>query len=209
MDGTNLVVFRQGRCIDVVPSGDPCVGTGTCADDWNCWDANDPQHADDWVIALTSVFYDTRTGAIFDSDMELNAWQGGTAPQPPGFYFTCVDAGAICSSAGQQSCVDIDVQNVVTHEAGHVIGLAHNCQIGQACPDPGPEATMYPTAPPGETSKRTLEQDDVQGVCAIYPRGQPVVTCGRAKSGGCGCGLAGEEGWLGLLSVLLWRRGRR
>ena len=67
------------------------------------------------------------------------------------------------------------LQNTVTHEAGHFLGLAHPCEA-----DPGtatangvpvcsghPEmasVTMFPSASPGEISKRTLAADDVVGV---------------------------------------------
>ncbi len=125
----------------------------------------------------------------------------------------------------------MDLQNTVTHEAGHFLGLAHPCEA-----DPGtatangvpvcsghPEmtsVTMFPSASPGEISKRTLAPDDVEGVCAIYPRPataalapaaelavarsavsstnafQCVPQPSRAKSsgGGCGAGTATPGG---------------
>ena len=218
LDCQNLVVFRRGPCADLVPPGDPCRlwdvnggATVNCADRYNCWDADDPSHADSRVIALTTVSYVESSGEIVDADMELNAWDG-VGSSPPGFYFTCVDppAGA-CGAPGQNGCIAMDVQNVVTHEAGHVLGLGHSPVAG---------ATMQATAPPGETTKRTLAQDDVDGVCAIYPSGQPTAVCygsGQVaprpssackQPSGCGCGTAGAEGWLGLVALLLWRRRR-
>ncbi len=216
LDCQNLVVFRRGVCSALVPPGDPCRlwnvnggSTFNCADKYNCWDTDDPFHASDRIIALTTVSYLDGTGEIVDADMELNAWDG-SGPSPPGFYFTCVDPPDItCTSLGQASCIAVDVQNVVTHEAGHVLGLAHSSD---------PTATMYAQAPLGETSKRTLAQDDVNGVCAIYPAGQPTSVCfgsGTAdlrpsstcqQPSGCGCGTTGAEGWLGFAALLLWRR---
>jgi len=56
-----------------------------------------------------------------------------------------------------------DLQNALTHEVGHLLGLAHSDD---------PEATMFASALEGETSKRTLSEDDVAGVASLYPRGQ-------------------------------------
>ncbi len=59
---------------------------------------------------------------------------------------------------GQQ----FDVLGTVTHELGHLLGLDHTNV---------PSATMYPTAAPGLCPCRTLKQDDIDGICAIYPSG--------------------------------------
>ena len=52
-----------------------------------------------------------------------------------------------------------DIQNCMTHEVGHMIGLDHSAV---------PEATMYESGPTGETSKRSLSQDDIHGVFYLY-----------------------------------------
>lgn len=226
LDCQNLVVFRRGPCGDLVPPGDPCrlwdvngSSTVNCADKHNCWDADDPAHASDRVIALTTVSYVAGTGEIVDADMELNAWDGG-GPSPPGFYFTCVDPPApTCSQVpGGAGCISTDVQNVVTHEAGHVLGLAHSSD---------PTATMYASSIEGETTKRTLAPDDIQtaqggGICDVYPAGLATSVCfgsgavaTRAPStceqpsSGCGCGTVGVDGWLGLAALALTLRGLR
>lgn len=52
-----------------------------------------------------------------------------------------------------------DVQNVATHEAGHVFGLGHSN---------GCNLTMNPTAKVGETIKASLAAGDINGIRAKY-----------------------------------------
>ncbi len=215
-DGKNLVVWRRGQCSDtsIVPGTDACIAAHTCADKYNCWD-----HSDPGVIALTTTSYDTSTGEIVDADMELDAWHPpapSTSTGTNGFYFTCVDPPATqgCSFDGETGCIEIDVQNTVTHEAGHVIGLGHTCPTPATptnCTGAAAAAVMAPTATAGEISKRVLTADDIAGVCAIYPAGQPTDTCGQdptGKSSGCGCSSVGPEGLLGVAGLLALRRRR-
>lgn len=53
-----------------------------------------------------------------------------------------------------------DIQNCITHELGHLLGLdEENSQT---------ESTMYYEADLGETKKRSLAQDDINGLNVIY-----------------------------------------
>ncbi len=52
-----------------------------------------------------------------------------------------------------------DIQNVMTHEVGHMLGLGHSDVY---------DATMYKEGPVGETSKRSLYFDDLLAVEEIY-----------------------------------------
>ncbi len=54
---------------------------------------------------------------------------------------------------------DFDLQSVLTHEFGHVLGL------GESAID---DATMYPTTRAGDLAHRTLAPDDEQGAQAVY-----------------------------------------
>ena len=199
----NLVLFRTRRCGNgknggVVPAGDPCLTQGGCANAYDCWDHGDG------VIATTTTTSNRFTGQINDTDIEIN---DATASDGTKFTFTAVD-GPPCGDVNQTGCVRIDVQNTVTHEAGHTLGLDHT---------PDPNATMYATAPEGETSKRVLGTDDIQGICDIYPRGAETVT-GNAdpvklelsKGGGCGCSQAqtGPGAALAAAALLLQMRRR-
>jgi hypothetical protein len=156
---------------------------------------------DPGAIGLTTVFFvDTpgRAGdaSILDADVELNGVD---------FTFTTTPASAM-PRAGTTAIADLE--NTLTHELGHVQGLAHTCwdhvtdvapldNLGNPIPDcnalPLPsviiDATMYPYARmPGETSKRNLTPDDVAGVCDVYvPTGTPPACFGTVHAG---CALA-------------------
>jgi hypothetical protein len=63
------------------------------------------------------------------------------------------------SGDGCQNVAAYDIQNVATHEFGHILGLGHVQDRA---------ATMFPTATLGETFKRSPDQGDVNGIHAIY-----------------------------------------
>jgi len=223
--GEHIVVLREGWCTAKVPASDPCHATNppSCDNTHNCFE--DEGGLTRSILAITTVYYTPSTGAISDADIELADWGGSAgalvSPPPDGWYFTCLPPGTtpICGAYGQASCAYIDLQNTLTHEAGHFIGLAHPCEIAQGnCTPAMKSVTMYPSAAPGETSKRVLSQDDVDGVCAIYPLsssgppgggfGIPVAVT-PSRSGGCGAGAPGPAGLLPLLATLLPRVRRR
>lgn len=141
-----------------------------------------PGHAphDPSAIGLTTVLYVNTPGlpgdgTILDADIELNNVN---------YTFTTDPANALPRDGTQLA----DLENTLTHELGHVQGLAHTCwdhisesppldNLGQPIPDCNDpnlppaitNATMFPYATmQGETSKRTLSPDDVAGVCEVY-----------------------------------------
>ncbi|WP_437747669.1 matrixin family metalloprotease [Sorangium sp. So ce302] len=58
-----------------------------------------------------------------------------------------------------------DLLSIATHEAGHFLGLSHSSE---------PSATMVAGYRPG---LRDLSQDDRDGICAVYPPGEPIEGC--------------------------------
>ena len=130
------------------------------------------------VIALTTATYDANTGRIVDMDMELN-----------GEYFTFDALG--CEEGAWAPGV-IDLQSVITHESGHFLGLADLYSSEDQ------EFTMYGRYEEGQDpcAKRTLAQDDIDGLCAIYPREEQ----GCSNSGGAAPGSL-----LLLVLLLAWR----
>ncbi len=214
-DGQSVVLFRNRSCgslVPPIPPDHPCHAVDAaedCPSAFDCWD-----EALENVIATTSVSYVAGTGEILEADMEINAVDSaGTS----GFLMTCSDTAPAT-----------DIQNVVTHEAGHFLGLAHACETTTQPPSidftlagcPGnTNPTMFPTSPPGEISKRSLEPDDAAGVCFLYPRGEPTPACvgvlpQRTRNDGpssCGSASARPDA-LALLAVaamLLRRRAQR
>lgn len=70
----------------------------------------------------------------------------------------------------EQNCAGrVDILGVATHEVGHLYGMGHSCEEGDPCVDPLlKEATMYWTAPSCSTSAGTLNEDDIEGITALY-----------------------------------------
>ncbi|RYE83782.1 MAG: matrixin family metalloprotease, partial [Myxococcales bacterium] len=94
------------------------------------------------VLALTTLTYGQKTGVIYGADMEIKSQKG------------------VVRLTTSDTNVDIDLQSIITHEAGHLLGLAHSNVTG---------ATMLATYKDRSTEFRTLEQDDIDGLCAAYP----------------------------------------
>jgi Matrixin len=171
-------------------------------EDWNDQDDLPPD-----AFAVTLVWNLVKTGEIVDADMLVNPTLGQLT---------------ICGDTCPRSPVVVDVQNVITHEAGHFLGLAHSAEF---------DATMSSTAPVGETKKRTLEPDDAEGLCSIYgqlpaaqcdedsgdyvpPRGFSA-RCSSPRQSSCTLGVPGDRRpsglalGLGLLAVAIWLARRR
>ncbi len=176
----NIVTFRETSCLDVVPSEDECFEEGDCGNAYSCW-----EHGP-LTIGLTTSTFSFRTGTILDADIELNASQPAG---DIGFLFTAV-SWPPCEGIPSPECVSTDIQNTVTHEIGHALGLDHVLE---------PLSTMEATAPLGETHKRIIDAGTAAGFCDTYPRGLPPTQCTEAAvvskalsalSAGTGCAAA-------------------
>lgn len=131
------------------------------------WIDADAPWREEGQIALTSVFYDTDTGQIYDVDIEFNAEY---------FELTTTEDDS-----------RTDIQNALTHELGHLVGLGHSDVR---------ESTMYLNADDGELHKRDLENDDIEGLCSIYPLTQDPASCNEPPGGldlECGAAVWCEE----------------
>jgi MYXO-CTERM domain-containing protein len=182
---------------------------------------NDPARCyDPSAAGITTATYvddasSSRDGAIVDADVEIN-----------GHDFAIAVDGV---SLGTASC-QAELGNTLTHELGHVHGLEHTCLAsgdpmrldgsGNKVPtcssslgDPAiTEPTMYNFQDCGETKKETLEADDINAICTIYPKAKDPKTCEPVGSStGCGCQSSGPAAPAVMVGVVLLglRRRRR
>ena len=107
-----------------------------------------------FAFAVTIVWHNTSTGEILDADMMIND-QLATNRFAGGPYANCPPLGCPSGNPG-----DADLASIVTHEAGHFIGIGHS-EVE--------EATMFASAARTSIEKRTLDPDDIEAVCDIYP----------------------------------------
>lgn len=157
------------------------------------------------ALGLTTTRFDTETGDLWDADIEIN--------------------GSDQSLSIGDPITGDDLLSVLTHEAGHFLGLSHSSDAS---------ATMKPVYDPRSdgASFRTLAADDVAGICEAYPPDRKPATtscenrhgfsgqCGEdqpAKNESKGCSASGTaprgpEGALALVTLLALcgaRRARR
>ncbi len=92
------------------------------------------------VLAAAWVYTSTPANRVLQADIFYN------------ISHTWGDLGS-CSPSSSA----FDVENIGTHEVGHILGLAH-------WSDAEKMATMYPSAPSGEIKKRSLTDGDKAGV---------------------------------------------
>jgi hypothetical protein len=58
---------------------------------------------------------------------------------------------------------------VMTHEVGHSLGMGHSCDDGELCVDSKLlNATMYWSAGPCDTASASIDDDDIEGITALY-----------------------------------------
>jgi hypothetical protein len=110
----------------------------------------------DRVLGATSFLLDASTGEILESDVFINTrfnWSVAPAGEP-----------------GR-----VDLESVVLHEVGHLLGLGHSA-LGETEMMPGGRrvlasgAVMFPIAmSAGSIADRQLQPDDLAGISDLYP----------------------------------------
>ncbi len=133
---------------------------------------------DPTLLALTASWSNSETGEILGFDIRINAddhlWTVSGEPDRS------------------------DLQNMITHELGHVVGLDHTSADSTA--------TMFGTAVTGETIKRVLKWDDEEGARYLYSD----ITLPQTRGLACSATPGARAPWaalLTLLALMIRRRG--
>jgi len=116
------------------------------------WPYDDSANA----IGYTTLTIHLSTGEIVGADIEINSAN-----------FTIVASGTPPAGA-------YDLASILTHEAGHFLGLAHSVDTN---------AVMYAFYHPGSTAP---QPDDIAGICSIYsPDGSRMAGNGPVAATSC------------------------
>tara|TARA_B100000674_G_scaffold482812_1_gene485772 strand:- start:314 stop:1114 length:801 start_codon:yes stop_codon:yes gene_type:complete len=150
------------------------------------------------LMAITLLEFSKFTGELRDADILVNNDQ------------KTFDVDSFCDPTG----LNYDLQNILTHEFGHFVGLNHSDDS---------EATMFADTFEEECAKRELHPDDEAGFCATYDRGDIISADASAEdiasgsevdsgtSDGCGVrsGHSPHGPWLALFGLGLWMARQR
>ena len=145
------------------------------------------------AVAVTSVFYDPNTGQIHEADISVNEAD---------YDYSTATYGSPDADVGPNTA---DIQETVTHELMHALGIGHSAIAG--CFDPATglqvagfytgdfssHATMYPFSS-GTIQGRSLAADDVAALSTAYPDGSQLgEISGRVIDGATGRPLKGAH----------------
>jgi len=156
--------------------------------------------ADDWFRAGgVAVLFGDPNDELEDGVLEtlVRGLSSGISFERNGLSFSEAAAAQVIFNESEFWATDTDIeagecsgqislQAMLTHEFGHVLGLADSCQEGEACTDAdAAEATMYWAMELCDTGASTLGTDDIEGLAAIY---------GEAFSFAFSCSAAADDG---------------
>ncbi len=171
--------WLRGAGAEPVASGDGRNGVIFIREGWTAMGFSASAAATSEV--LYNVNASTGEAVISEADLFINAevFRWGNAPTGEGVR---------------------DLEAVVAHETGHLLGLLHPCEfddpLAPRCGDSDASSSLYPAYL--GLSQRELGPDDIEGVCWLYPatRACPSTPCGEGfvcVEGLCMVACAGDD----------------
>jgi hypothetical protein len=156
--------------------GGTCTSNGSCdavardliVFDDDSWPYNDKAN----TLALTTVTFGVDDGTILQATINVNTSMHPVALQVP----TDLGSGAF------------DLQAILTHEAGHFLGLAHATET---------TSIMYAYYSPGAVN---LTADDLSAICSVYSPLAPPANPGCSVT--AGASPRGLESWAAIAAAL-------
>jgi hypothetical protein len=132
------------------------------------------------TTSASTLALDYQNNVFFRNDSngayaaETYWWSGGNGKM--------IDADIVIHEAnyvyftGASGCTNngLYVEDILTHEFGHALGLAHSSVA---------TATMYPSVSYCSMDLRSLDPDDISGILTLYPAGSSSSTLPAAPSG--------------------------
>jgi len=128
-DGVPTIAFTE-----MIPG--TCSGSCLAATFTGYYHCNDPLHPDGHCL-------------IDDADVETRR---NKTDKNGGPYYSLYESG--CTSGREWN-----IEGIMVHEVGHVLGLGHSNVSG---------ATMYPSVSSCQSAPATIEADDAKGLDALY-----------------------------------------
>jgi hypothetical protein len=145
----SLTIFDLGEPHGGIECAEPEFNhSAPNANVWMFRDQDWPYEGADGTLALTTLTFEVSSGKILDADVEVNSF---------GQRLTIGDEH-----------IGDDLLSIATHEAGHFLGLAHSNKKS---------ATMTAEYSSRDVAMRTLDPDDVDGICEIYPPDRDAPSC--------------------------------
>ncbi len=102
------------------------------------------------ALGITRLRFDLedKPGELWDADIEVNA-----VAEP--------------LSVTEPTQNEVDLDSLLTHEVGHLLGFGHSLDVG---------STMIAGYSPGSIELRSPSADDLSGMCAVYPPDRRIAT---------------------------------
>ncbi len=134
------------------------------------------------ALAVSILSFDATTGELVDTDIVING----------GYDFALLPDGTVAAPGAARVGTDgdgeppwragtFDLIEVLSHEVGHCLGLAHDMNDAAAI--------MFPMVAPNDVSRRDPSSDDVAGVVSDYAS-VTLSSEDTTSQGGCSAGAA-------------------